>query len=81
MQTRCVEHIRERLNDVVCLHRVSFANIDKTLNPQTLLGGFFYVLATQLFTHAKKRLERAFIAFGGHILAQSADGFIQRIYF
>jgi hypothetical protein len=29
----------------------------------------------------KKRLERAFMAFGGHFLAQSADGFIQCVYF
>jgi hypothetical protein len=31
-------------------------------------------------TSAKKRLERAFIASLGHILAQSADGLIQRFY-
>jgi len=38
-------------------------------------------LATQLLTHAKKRLERAFRAFGGHFLAQSADRFIECVYF
>jgi hypothetical protein len=29
----------------------------------------------------EKRLERGFSAFGGHFLAQSADGFIQCVYF
>jgi len=29
----------------------------------------------------KNGLKGAFIAFGGHFLAQSADGFIQCVYF
>jgi hypothetical protein len=63
------------------LHRFNTPNTwRETLNPQTLSGGFFYAHATQLFTHAKKRLERAFIAFGGHILAQSEDGLIKCLY-
>jgi len=68
------------LNDLR-LHRLSSANTYKTLNAQALLGGFFYIYATQLFTHAQNRLERAFIAFGWHIIAQSADGFVQCVYF
>ena len=77
MQVGCVEHARERLNNVVCLHRFNTPNTwRETLNPQTLSGGFFYVLATQLLTHAKKCLKRAFSAIGGHFFAQSADGFV-----
>ena len=46
-------------------------------NHQALSGGFFHVYATQLLTHARKRLERASIASGGHFLKQSTHGFIQ----
>jgi hypothetical protein len=34
-----------------------------------------------VLTSPKNRLERAFSAIGGHFLAQSADRFIQCVYF
>jgi hypothetical protein len=53
----------------------------KTINLKALYGGFFYVWHSWYGQAPKNGLKRAFMAFGGHFLAQSTDGFIQCVYF
>jgi len=71
--------MRMKLHDL-CNDRSNFTNTHKTIT-KALYGGFFCVWH-RWYAHAPKNgLKGASSAFGGHFLAQSANGLIQCVYF